>query len=422
MGSTQLWNNIIAYALQIGLLVGVGALAPPLLQLKTPRARLLFWQVLLVACLALPWVQPWRQEAITVSNTMRSPIQTGVPFIPIVLWLLAGGVTIRLTSLGIGLARLAGYRRRSHTFDSDPVFSIATAASARWFLSDEIPGPVTFGWRDPVVLLPARFPSLRADLRDAILCHELIHVERRDWVFTFAEEIVRAVFWFHPAIWWVLGEIQLAREQTVDESVVEITHARGHYVDALLAVAGAEASGHDIDLAPAPLFLRKRHFKKRVIGLLQEARTPQYSSLRLALSQAIAIVAIAGVSWTVSEAFPLAAAPQLVTDAAGVVVNTGDAKILHRTPVAYPDEAIVRGVQGRVIVQANVDADGHLSDETVVNCARELCQAAMDSLPDWQFDTADANTTHAINIDFVNPVYVRAAVEPVAWPNERNFQ
>ena len=85
---------------------------------------------------------------------------------------------------------------------------------------------------------------------------------RRDWLFTVAEELVRAVFWFHPAIWWLLGEIQLAREQAVDRRVIEITQSRDPYMDALLAMAGARPQ---LDLAPAPLFLRKRHLKQRVV-------------------------------------------------------------------------------------------------------------------------------------------------------------
>ena len=66
---------------------------------------------------------------------------------------------------------------------------------------------------------------------------------------------MRAFFWFHPAIWWLLGEIQLAREQAVDREVIEMTQASEEYVDALLAIAGARPQ---LDLAPAPLFLRKR--------------------------------------------------------------------------------------------------------------------------------------------------------------------
>jgi TonB family protein len=448
MTTAQIWNNIIAYALQIGLLVGLGALTPPLLKLRTPRARLLFWQTLLVACLLLPWIHPWRQEVINVSaintiTTAEAPtlstneralstnepaqptneptqptneptptsrdrqgavIHRPIPFTTIVLYLLAAGIAVRLAWLIIGLARLAGYRRRGHEMASDPVFKIATAVSVRWLVSEEIPSPVTFGWRDPVVLLPARFPSLRPELREAILCHEMIHVERRDWMFTVAEELVRAVLWFHPAIWWVLGELQLAREQTVDQAVIEITHAREPYVDALLAMAGAPAeTPAELDLAPASLFLRRRHLKQRVIGLLQEVRMSPFSGTRLVLAQTGAMAIIVGACWLASGAFPLSAAPQLVADAAGVVVNTGDAKLLHRAPVAYPPEALEKGIQGHVVVQASVDADGELSEKTIVSCLRELCDAAVDSLPNWQFDAHQANTTHAISIDFVRP-------------------
>ena len=83
--------------------------------------------------------------------------------------------------------------------------------------------------------------------QEAIACHELTHVRRRDWAAAMIEEVVRAVFWFHPGIWWLLGQIQLAREQTVDAQVIGITASRKHYIDALLAVAGG-------DLVPATLF------------------------------------------------------------------------------------------------------------------------------------------------------------------------
>jgi len=51
--------------------------------------------------------------------------------------------------------------------------------------------------------------------------------------------LIRSVFWFHPAIWWLLGEIGLTREQVVDREVVELTRSRDEYLDALLAIAGA---------------------------------------------------------------------------------------------------------------------------------------------------------------------------------------
>ncbi len=223
-------------------------------------------------------------------------------------------------------------------------------------------------------------------------------------MFTVAEEFARAIFWFHPAVWWVLGEIQLAREQTVDQVVMDITKAREQYIDALLIMAtSGSATENQLDLAPAPLFLRRRHLKRRVVELLREARISPVSRLQTIATNTTAIATIATACWFVSGTFPLDASPQFVADAAGVVVNTGDAKLSYRTPVIYPDEALQKGVQGRVMIEAAIDRDGGLSDKTVVSCPRELCDAAVGSLSDWRFDTRQANTTRQISIDFVRP-------------------
>ena len=249
MSTAQIWNNIVAYSLQIGLLVGLGSLVPVVLRLRAPCKTTLLAsagcgmsgaaagatlaagsdQCLRCKHVAGSWpAHHWPLHRDPRRRGSRRRLSLDSLYTAIVLCLLVTGVIIRIVWLAIGLARLAGYRRRGHELASDPVFRIATAISARWLVSDEIASPVTFGWRDPVVLLPARFPLLKAELREAILCHELIHVERRDWMFTLAEEMVRAMLWFHPAIWWLLGEIQLSREQTVDEAVIEITHARSN--------------------------------------------------------------------------------------------------------------------------------------------------------------------------------------------------
>jgi beta-lactamase regulating signal transducer with metallopeptidase domain len=91
-------------------------------------------------------------------------------------------------------------------------------------VSNEISGPVTFGFFRPAILLP---PSALDD--EAIACHELVHVRRRDWLYTVFEESILAVFWFHPALWWLVSEIQLAREQSVDQEVVTILSGRERY-------------------------------------------------------------------------------------------------------------------------------------------------------------------------------------------------
>ena len=95
-----------------------------------------------------------------------------------------------------------------------------------------------------------------------------------------------------------------------------MTNARDPYVDALLAAAGAALQA---DLAPAPLFLRKRHLKQRVVSILKEKRM---SKTRTISTLAAGLAILAGACWFVTGALPLSAEPQLAADGRGVSVDT----------------------------------------------------------------------------------------------------
>jgi TonB family protein len=255
---------------------------------------------------------------------------------------------------------------------------------------------VTFGFRKPVILLPAAFPHLDAAIQEAVLTHECLHVRRRDWLFTVIEESIRAAFWFHPAIWWLLGEVQLAREQAVDRATVELTQGREEYVDALLAIAGAQPA---LDLAPAPLFLRKRHLKQRVVSILKEVRMSKAHSLS-ALAAGVCILALA--CWLVAGVFPLAAAPQLVMDEPGVSVDLGGAALIHRPPVPYPAAARASRVEGTVVVEATLDSAGNPVDARVLSGPQELRKAVLQSVLQWHF-MRGSGTTQEVSIAFRLP-------------------
>jgi TonB family protein len=407
MSSALIWNNLLIYSLQIGLLVGLAAFVPEMLRLRLPGARLIYLQVLLAACLLLPVVQPWKHAVaganLEVSTTVvvverrEAPGRPSVPWRRLGLGLLAAGMLTRLGLLAVGLRRLDRYRRNARR--------LARPGSCPTFLSDEISSPVTFGFRKPVVLLPARFPEMDPAMQQAILCHEFLHVERCDWIVTVIEEVVRAVFWFHPAIWWVLGEIQLSREQAVDRAVVERTRAREEYVDALLAIAGAQLHP---DLAPAPLFLRRRHLKQRVISIFKEV---QMSKTRLMSRLAVGLAILITACWLVTQSLPLAAAPQVVNDAPGVTVDTGAAALMHRAPVAYPETARRNRVQGSVVLEATLDASGNVSDARVINGPVELRRAALDSVLQWHFANGAAGAIRQVTIGFQLTDDARRVVE-----------
>ena len=73
---------------------------------------------------------------------------------------------------------------------------------------------------------PTHFVTHPLHVQRAVLSHELIHVQRRDWMWLVVEEVVRAVFWFHPGVWWLISRVQLAREEVVDELAMLATGTR----------------------------------------------------------------------------------------------------------------------------------------------------------------------------------------------------
>jgi TonB family protein len=402
-----LWDNFCNYSLQIALLVGVAAAVPTLLRLRAPNARLAYWYALLGACALLPLVRAWQPQAIAGSVqvttvitqvAIAAPVARPIPWRELALVAVALGVAGRVAWLLAGFRRLRRYRLAAAPLEP----GCAWSNEAELLVSSSVSGPVTFGWRKPVILLPASFPALTAEMQDAIMCHEILHVRRCDWLYVIAEELLRAVFWFHPAIWWVLAEIQLAREQAVDREVLEMTRSRDPYIDALLAMAGAP----ELELSPAPLFLRKRHLKQRVIGILKEVNMSK--SLTAGLLGA-GLAAMSATCWFVSGAIPLAAAPQIVSDAPGVTVDTGAADLLHRGGIAYPATAQAKGIEGTVVVQVTIDSSGEVSDASVLSGPDELRRTVQESVLSWHFTSASANSRRQVSVTFGLPAAQKEA-------------
>jgi protein TonB len=404
-----LLNNILAYIGQLAILIVVGTALATVLKL-TPKARLYSLQLLLACCLVLPFAQPWRPPepvrsavtAVTVPisygfHTLIAPRHWSPTPDQIIIGILAIGAIVRLALIGFGMLRLGRYLENARFLPTAfPVEKQRTRAWPDVFISTEIKGPATFGLFRPVVLVPERWID-----NATIAYHELLHVRRRDWLFTIVEEFVRALLWFHPAVWWLIGRIQLAREEVVDREAVRLTESREDYLDTLLAIAAVRAG---LDLAPAPLFLKKRHLRQRVAALLKEV-TMSKARLRSSLASLLAVLAVAG--WMAVRSFPLQAAPQDVKDAPGVTVQQDASKLLHRAPVRYPADAAQKGIQGTVLVEATLDQNGEVTDAQVISGPQELRRAALESVLQWHYNKELGLPPKVqVAIDFVLPSVV----------------
>lgn len=80
-------------------------------------------------------------------------------------------------------------------------------------------GPLAFGLRRPVILVPSHFlDEFDAAQQRVVLTHELAHLAQRDPLWLCFSELVRAVLWWHPAVWWARRRLHDACELAADDA------------------------------------------------------------------------------------------------------------------------------------------------------------------------------------------------------------
>jgi beta-lactamase regulating signal transducer with metallopeptidase domain len=102
--------------------------------------------------------------------------------------------------------------------------------------------PMSWGLRSPRILVPADALSWPAELRRAVLLHELAHVARRDSLSRAAAACICALYWFHPAIWYAARRLRLEQEHACDDLVLAQGAKASFYARSLLEVAAGRGA------------------------------------------------------------------------------------------------------------------------------------------------------------------------------------
>jgi len=72
---------------------------------------------------------------------------------------------------------------------------------------------------------------------NSILLHELAHLRRWDDWTNLAQQILKSVFFFHPAVWWIENRLALEREMACDDAVLAETANPQGYAQCLVSIA-----------------------------------------------------------------------------------------------------------------------------------------------------------------------------------------
>jgi bla regulator protein blaR1 len=411
-----LLRTIIVFNAQLLVIIGVAAIAEALGRVTDPRLRLIYWRGVTLACLALPLSAIVGPEAfasgvpslaVSLERAQSIPVPAILPASgKVVWWLLCAGALARLGSLCAGAVRLRQLRQRSRpavlTADLEAIRSeVAPRAEVR--VSCEIAQPAGFGLRQPVILLPEGFFAMDPHAQRTVACHELLHVARRDWSWIVVEEVARALFWFHPAVWWLVERIQESREQLVDRLVIARIPSKRAYMAALVAFAD---SGRRAAI-PATAFLRRRHLRSRLRRLVKES---VMSRRRLVWTAVLLVCVMAGTIAGTVMALPLgwpigdaATHPRQVVDGKDPGVTLP--KVISEVKPQYTPEAMQAKIEGTVIMTAVVRTDGTPGDIEItksLDTEHGLDKQAVAALSQWRFEPGRKDG---------KPVPVRVTVE-----------
>jgi beta-lactamase regulating signal transducer with metallopeptidase domain len=165
--------------------------------------------------------------------------------------------------------------------------------------SDLVRVPTAIGFLKPLIVVPGWvMQELSADELNQILLHELAHLRRWDDWTNLAQKVVKAFFFFHPAVWWIEKKISLEREMACDDAVIAETASPRAYAECLTHLAERTLVQRSMALAQAALG-RIRQTSLRVAQILDVNR-PTSGSHRwkpaVSLVAGFAVVCVLGIS------------------------------------------------------------------------------------------------------------------------------
>jgi len=298
--------NSLPEGLLIALFAGVML---RLLPRQNSGTRFAVWFVALLAVAELPFAGLHLIGSVAggralpaVTGGMRPVITLPGPWglLLFLAWVLAACTA--LLRLSIGLWRLRGVRRSCVAIDpaelgpsiQKTVADCSSSRSVTLAKSEKVSVPAAIGFFKPMIVIPTW--ALRelppGELR-IILLHEVTHLRRWDDWTNLLQKVVRALFFFHPAVWWIERRLSLEREMACDDAVLAETGNPRGYAKCLIGLLEKSVARRDWAMAQAAVH-RAREASLRLAQILDVTRpnTKQVWKPALGLAGAFSLISL----------------------------------------------------------------------------------------------------------------------------------
>jgi beta-lactamase regulating signal transducer with metallopeptidase domain len=262
--------------------IAIGLFAWVLLRLvgrRNSSTRFAVWFSALLSIAALPIL------GVTSSGSAPAGVANSAITVPsswaldiFFVWAAIAGVS--LLRVGVGLLQLRKLRASYTAIDVatlDPTLrarlqDFQTVRQAALCQSDRVQVPAAIGFLKPIIVIPSwALRELSSAQLDAILIHELTHLRRWDDWTNLGQQILKALLFFHPAVWWIDSQLALEREMACDDAVLaETANPRG-YAQCLVSMAEKSFLRRGLAMAQA-IVNRMRQTSLRVTQILDVNR------------------------------------------------------------------------------------------------------------------------------------------------------
>jgi uncharacterized protein (TIGR03435 family) len=232
------------------------------------------------------------QAAISVYDSGPAPARY-LPWVVAVWMAGAAGLSLRLA----GGCVMAWRMRRRLVRPAPPEWQarldrlrlrLDLPRAVRLLESAAVDVPTVAGWLRPVVLAPAAALSgMPPELLEGVLLHELAHIRRHDALVNLLQSLAETLLFYHPAVWWISGQIRAEREHCCDDRAVAATGDVLAYARALAAFESARRPGMAMAANGRPLAARIA----RLLGMPCAEPNPAPAAALAALLAAAALFA-----------------------------------------------------------------------------------------------------------------------------------
>ena len=284
-----------------------------------------------------------------------------------------------------------------------------------------------FGW------IFLYLPQMEEDSQEEILMHEQTHARQWHSVDVIVSEIANIICWFNPFSWLLKGEIRLNLEYLADNQVTETLNDNKQYQYHLLGLA------HTNSKTGLYNNFNVSQIKRRII-MMNKKRTRTAGRIKYALFAplAAALLLVSNISCTSTEKKNgqtpttnnaqednILRIVEVEADDTLRIVEEGHIfQVVEEAPefpgghkeciaflsknIKYPQISQENGVQGRVIVQFVVNADGSITDPTVVRGVDPYLDKealrVIKLMPKWK---PGKQRGKAVRVRFTQPVMFR---------------